>query len=194
MDGIIQALQGFFTNPGGGANLGNILKTGAIGGGAGFDLLSDIRNLQQINRLRDYQNNPGKAAAWINGATQPLSLALKQGVGNATQGYLAERGLATSPSIAAATEAQAVAPYIQHNQDEATQAFLAMLNPQKYPQIDLGGLMKLLKPTPGFGSGGGGGASGSFPTDLLPASQDSPDMGNYLDSPSFDLGGGGVSA
>src|SRR5271156_2649484 len=161
MDGIVQALGSFFSNSGGGANWGNILKTGALGAGGGLDLFSDIRNLQQLGFQRNLEN-PTNAANWIAKATAPLNKGLIQGVGNATQGYLGERGLAESPAVTAGVLSQNLAPYEQQNQQVASNALSQLLGSRTpYPQVNLGSLMKLFKPTPGWDSTGG--APGSFP-------------------------------
>jgi hypothetical protein len=48
--------------------------------------------------------------------TQPLNAGLTSAVANNTQGYLAEHGLTDSPAISQQVEAQAIAPYVQQNQ------------------------------------------------------------------------------
>ena len=180
MQQIMQAISSIGGATGGAGGLGNILKGLALGGGTGFDIFSDIKNVGQLNKLNSFLNNPAKAAAWINGATQPLSQGLRQNVGNATQGYLGERGLAESPAIAAEVQAQALAPYELQNQQQATQAFLAMLNPKQYPQVDLGSLFKLFKPTPSASAGGGTTPTTSL-GDLFPSSQSDPNVGAFGD-------------
>lgn len=146
------ALSGFFTNPNtGGFNWGNLLKSGLGGFGLIGNILSSIKQNQATNAELSYLQNPAKLASAINATTQPLSTALTQDVGNQVQGYLAERGLATSPTIAAATEAQALAPYQLQEQQLAEQGILGTLNPFSNRigsgATDMGSLMKLFWPS-----------------------------------------------
>jgi hypothetical protein len=151
MEGIIQAISGMLqkvgTMAGGpgtvGAGLGDLGKIGATAGGAGFDLFSNLKNMQMMNLA----SNPTKSANWIARATAPLTQSQIQGTTQAVQGALGERGLAESPAAMTQGITTGLAPYQQQNQEMATQRFLAMVG-EKYPQVDMGSLMKLWKPTP----------------------------------------------
>lgn len=81
-----------------------------------------INNLNQLSQLA---NNPAAMSARIRALQQPLSQGLLSGVGNEVQGYLAERGLALSPSIQSQVMAQALGPYQLKEQELAQQQALA---------------------------------------------------------------------
>ena len=74
--------------------------TGGIGAaGTAGGLWNNIQNAQYQNKLRSLAQNPAKMMAYAKGFEQPLQAGLLKGVENQTQGYAAERGLATSPQI-----------------------------------------------------------------------------------------------
>ena len=77
--------------------------------------------------LQDLAKNPAALSAMVNKATLPLSGALIQGINNSVQGDLASRGLSQAPGIFAATESQALAPYLLSQQDQARQQVLQSL-------------------------------------------------------------------
>ena len=77
--------------------------------------------------LQNLAKNPAALSAMINKATLPLSGALVQGVNNQVQGDLASRGLSQAPGIFAATEEQALAPYLLSQQDQARQQVMQQL-------------------------------------------------------------------
>lgn len=172
---------------------------------SGVGLLSNILGQRKQNQyidsqlayqklLQKYSNDPTLLAKTAAGAKQPLTQGLVEGVGNEVQGYTAERGLSTSPQIQSEVMAQAIAPYIQHQQDVALQSVLdsLALPGQAHPPnfsgpMDLSSLMQmLLKPLPTRAAGGSGGASGGgviseaddpllnpslgsdFPSDIVP--------------------------
>ena len=164
-----------FTNPasaGGGANWGNIAKTGLSGFGLIGNILAQKKQEDALNRISYYQKNPAAAAAMVRSLTQPLSLGLTQDVGNNVQGYLAERGLNQSPNITAEVLSQSLAPYQQQNQQQALQEFYNLLNPAgaTYGKpMDLTSLMSLFKPLPASSTPAPGTTAGTtpptFPTD-----------------------------
>lgn len=110
-----------------------------VGGATGIiGLISNIINgnrasgvnqtaIDQQKMVAELTKHPELLAAKIAALRQPLSQGLTQSVGNDVQGQLAERGLSSSPQIATAIESQALAPYEQHSQDQAIQAFLGTL-------------------------------------------------------------------
>lgn len=110
-----------------------ITATTGIGG-----LLSNILNSRKQGQVADqgiaHQKmvnallaNPALMSQKIAALKQPLSQGLVQSVNNDSQAHLAESGLGTSPQIAGAVEAQALAPFEQKSQDQAIQAFLSTL-------------------------------------------------------------------
>jgi len=90
-------------------------------------LYGSYENAQQQNKVRGILDNPAKFQNYAAGYTRPLSAGLTQGVANATQGYAAERGLAESPALEQTLYAQAIAPYIQQNQQMGQQEALQSL-------------------------------------------------------------------
>ena len=71
--------------------------------------------------------NPAKVNALAQQYTQPLTAGLTAAVNNQTQAQLAQAGLSESPEIAQTVEAQAIAPYIQQNQQQGYQDALQAL-------------------------------------------------------------------
>ena len=101
-----------------------------ITGGAG--LVGNIMNsVQQGDLASQAEHNahltPNQLATKVSQATQPLDRSLINAVNNQVQGDMASRGLAEAPGIFAATEGQAIAPFIQANQDRALQLILKQL-------------------------------------------------------------------
>ena len=174
MPGALAQLGQIFTNPGGGANWGNILKGVLTGGGVLGDILNMRQQQKSLGQTLYYQRHPEAAAARIRSMTQPLSMGLTQDVGNEVQGYLGERGLSGSPNITGSVLAQALAPYYQQNQNTAANAFGELINPagaRFQNPIDMGSLLKLWQPAanvtvpgiptdPGMSGPGGGGSAG----------------------------------
>jgi hypothetical protein len=107
------------------------LKAGTEVAGLGstaYNLYNQYQNQQYQNQLRSYAQNPAKMNAYAAQFTQPLNAGLTAGVANEAQGYLASRGLSDSPQISQQVEAQAIAPYIQQNQQQGYQNALQALN------------------------------------------------------------------
>jgi hypothetical protein len=85
-------------------------------GSTGYNLYNQYQNQQYQNTLRSDAQNPAKVTALAQQYTQPLNAGLTAAVNNQTQAQLAQAGLSESPEIAQTVEAQAIAPYIQQNQ------------------------------------------------------------------------------
>jgi len=146
---------------GGSGGLGNLLKTIITGTGLVGNFINQRQQQGALNTELMYQKNPALAAQKIASLEQPLSQGLTQEVGNSTQGYLAERGLAESPQMSQAVLGQALAPYVQQNQNTAMQEFFGLLNPAgaKFPQnTNLASLFSLFNknPYPQFPTTAGG--------------------------------------
>ena len=92
-----------------------ITKVANVGSGA-FNLYNQYRNQQYQSKLRDIASNPAKMNAYASQFIRPLNAGLTKSVGNQAQAYLGERGLSDSPQISEDVLAQAIAPYIQQNQ------------------------------------------------------------------------------
>jgi hypothetical protein len=123
MDGLAQAFQGFFSNPGD----VKLLQTGVAGAGEAGNLIEQKKRLDYSNFIMGLLNNPQRIAAMAAKIQQPLNNGLVQSVNNQVQGDMASRGLAQAPGIFAATEGQALAPFVQQNQNTALQTVMQSL-------------------------------------------------------------------
>ena len=104
MDAITSALQ-------------TILPVAEVGS-TGYNLYNQYQNQKYQNTLRSDAQNPAKVNALAAQYTKPLDAGLTAGVANQAQADLATRGLSDSPEISQQVYAQAIAPYIQQNQQE----------------------------------------------------------------------------
>jgi hypothetical protein len=96
-------------------------------GSTGYNLYNQYQNQQYQNNLRSFAQDPAKMNAYAAKFTQPLNAGLQTGVANEAQAYLAQRGLSESPQISEQVESQAIAPYIQQNQQQGYQDALQAL-------------------------------------------------------------------
>ena len=87
-------------------------------GSTGYNLYNQYQQQQYQNKLRELSTDPAAVSKLAQGYTQPLTAGLQKGVANETQAYLAQRGLSDSPQISEQVQAQAIAPYIQQNQQQ----------------------------------------------------------------------------
>jgi hypothetical protein len=120
---LSSALGGAGTGGAGLSSLGQILGLGS----SGYNLYNQYQNQQYQNNLRSYAQDPAKMNAYAAQFTQPLNAGLTADVGNQSQSYLAQRGLSDSPQISQEVESQALAPYVQQNQQAGYQDALAAL-------------------------------------------------------------------
>ena len=130
-------------------------------GGTAYNLYNQYQQQKYQNYLRDLSQNPEKMNALAQKYIQPLNAGLTTSVGNQAQAYLAQRGLSDSPQISQQVEAQAIAPYIQQNQQAGYQDALAALglgggaiNPAFQQQSGMEGLAKAFAQLQGLGKGG----------------------------------------
>ena len=123
MDGLAQAFQGFFSNPGD----VKLLQTGIAGAGEAGNLMTSLKANQYRDLVMSLLNNPQRLAAMAAKITQPLNAGLVQATNNQVQGNLAARGLAQAPGIFAANEAQALAPFEQQNSNTALNTIMQAL-------------------------------------------------------------------
>jgi hypothetical protein len=96
-------------------------------GSTAYNLYNQYQNQQYQDLLRSYAQDPAKMNAYAAQFTQPLNAGLTAAVNNQTQAQLAQSGLSESPQIAQTVEAQAIAPYIQQNQQQGYQDALQAL-------------------------------------------------------------------
>jgi hypothetical protein len=133
----------------------------ASGIGAATNLASAGSGLYNTyqNQLRSLAQNPAAMQKYAAGFTQPLAAGLTQGVNNQAQAYAAERGLASSPGLEQQIENQAIAPYIQQQQNQGMQNAIQALGlgggatptqnqASSFNQLGSGlqGLLKLMNP------------------------------------------------
>lgn len=109
-----------------------LLTLGAGGAGTvGNIMASNTRNAalnQELAVQKGLMNlTPEAMAAGAAKLEQPLSSGLTSSVGNAVQGYMAERGLSQAPGIQAEALSQGLAPYKLQEQQLAMNAFLQKL-------------------------------------------------------------------
>src|ERR1700722_1728318 len=132
-------------------------------GSTAYNLYDQYQNQQYQNRLRSFAQDPAKMNAYAAQGTHPLNAGLTAGVANQAQAQLAQAGLSESPEISQQVESQAIAPYIQQNQQQGYQDALQALQlgggaipPGQQQQTNLAALTKA------FSQLGGPGSSGSM--------------------------------
>ena len=174
-------------------------------GSTGYNIYNQWQQTQYQNKLRDLASNPQKMAQFAAQFTQPLNAGLQRGVANEAQGYLASRGLSDSPQISEQVEAQAIAPYIQQNQNQGYQNALQALQvgggaipPAFQQQNSMAALIKAFSSLPGVGGGGSTGlpsladyirTMGTLPPQLSLPAPSGPAPGP-IDTSGWDWGAG----
>ena len=179
-------------------------------GSTAYNLYNQYENQQYQDLLRSYAQDPSKMNAYAAKFTQPLNAGLTTGVANQAQAYLASRGLSDSPQISEQVEAQAIAPYIQQNQQQGYQDALQALNlgggavnPNSQSANTISALAKMFAGG-GTGTGGGGGlptlanylrTMGTLPAQI-DQSQWNPGAapGGTIDTSGWGGGGSGTAA
>lgn len=155
MDGITSALSSL-------SNSGVLKDVAGVAsaGSSAYNLYNQYQNQQYQNKLRSLAANPAAVGQLAAGYTQPLNAGLTTEVANQTQAYLASRGLSDSPQISQQVEAQAIAPWIQQNQQQGYQDALQALNlgggaipPQLQQQNSMDALTKAFSQLGGGGTG-----------------------------------------
>jgi hypothetical protein len=132
-----------------------ILGIGTAGAGITGNIMNSIQRGQVASQAQKNANlTPNQLATQVSAAEQPLDRSLVNTVNNQVQGDMAQRGLAEAPGIFAATEAGALAPYEQQNQQTALQLILQKLG---LPNQTLAALS----------AGGGGGTNTSALLQML---------------------------
>jgi hypothetical protein len=160
MSDLVSSVGSFFSQY---AKPLSALATTAGAGANVYTGIQNANNLGNYNSTQQYiQNlvkNPQKMQAAAASYTQPLTAGLTDSVTNQVQAQLAERGLGGSPAALSSDITQALAPYIQQNQQTGLNTLLQSLGvagaakPATLPSVNLSQLMALLK------QGGSGGTS-----------------------------------
>jgi hypothetical protein len=173
-------------------------------GSTGYNLYNQYQNQQYQNNLRSYAQDPAKMNAYAAKFTQPLTAGLQTSVANNAQSYLASHGLSDSPQISEQVEAQAIAPYIQQNQQTGYSNALQALNlgggavnPNSAAASGVSGLAKVFSQLSSLPNGA------AALKQLLQLSQSTPqpqttstDLGSsnyvpYVPQQNYDFNGGG---
>lgn len=124
-----------------GQAIGGILQPAAVSTPPWVKLLTggllasgEVGNILQSHKQNAYQDyvlnlikNPAQLSSMVTSATRPLDNALVAAVTNQTQAQAAERGLAQAPGIFNTIESQALAPFVQQNQQLAQNQVLAAM-------------------------------------------------------------------
>lgn len=152
---------GNFMGGAGGKGLNSVLSLAGTGANA-YSGIQNAQNTANYNStqsyIQDLVKNPTKMAAAASQFQQPLSVGLTDAVTNQAQAQLAERGLGGSPAAMTSAITQALAPYIQNNQQTAMQTLMNSLNlgsgtrPAALPTVNLTSLLKQLNLGGGTGS------------------------------------------
>lgn len=174
-------------------NLPQIISGGTFGAGTLENILQGIQQNSYRNKIMSLLNNPAALAAMASKLQKPLDAGLTQSVTNQVQGDMAERGLSQAPGIFAASESQALAPFVQQNQQTAMNTVLQLLGMPagtfKSPSNNSGALQMFLKSLNRGGGGGdvwGGGSVGGISDPSLGGIQYMPGGGPDVPPPTFD--------
>ena len=149
MDGITQALTAIQPELKAGTEVASL-------GSTAYNMYNQYQNQQYQTQLRSLAQDPAKMNAYAAKFTQPLTAGLQTGVANQAQADLASRGLTDSPEISQAVYAQAIAPYIQQQQNQGYQNALQALqvgggavNPNNNSPAAISALAKAFSNMPG---------------------------------------------
>lgn len=196
MSEVLGSLGSFFSGPTG-KGIATLGELGATGAGLFGNISADRQRAAAAKQAQDNMNlTPQQLAAMVSGAQQPLNKGLTQAVTNNVNANLAEQGLSQAPGIIATTESQALAPFIQSNQNQALELVLAKLGlPAEFartipPNANLAPLLSLLF------KGGGTPNSNTNPFQTtgpnpLPPNTPDPNLGDW-GALSGDFGGTSV--
>jgi len=137
---------GQFLNSGAGKGL---LTAGTAGAGLTQNLLANRQAEQKQNFVKDLITNPTKFAAFVKSFNQPLQQGLTADIDRSASAFGAEHGLGSSPAVMQDIEAQALAPYLQQQQQTAQQTALQSLgiysNSPTTKPVDISSILKMLQ-------------------------------------------------
>jgi hypothetical protein len=152
MSDLVSSVGSFFSN------YAKPLSALATTAGAGANVYTGVQNAQNLGNYNSTQQyiqnlvkNPQAMQKAAASYTQPLTAGLTDSVTNQVQAQLAERGLGGSPAALSSDITQALAPYIQQNQQTGLNTLLQSLGvagaakPATLPSVNLSQLMALLK-------------------------------------------------
>jgi hypothetical protein len=159
MSDVMSQLGTFLSSSGGKA-----VEGGAVAGtGLVQNFMANNEAQKKQKFVEQLISNPQKFNQYVAGFQQPLTAGLTQDVARQTDAYGAERGLGSSPVAMKSAYAQALAPILAQQQNEASTRALQALgvyegSPTTKP-VDISSILKALmmgkSPTPGAGAGGG---------------------------------------
>lgn len=163
MSDALSNIGQFFNSSGG----RGILEGGVAGGGLIQNLLANREAQKKQKFVEDIITNPAKLQQFVAGFNKPLTAGLEADVARSADAYGAERGLGSSPAVMKDVYAQALAPYVQQQQNQAMQSALQSLgvyeaSPTTKP-VDVSSLLKVLMMNPQQQQSGG--VTGQMPPD-----------------------------
>lgn len=132
-----------------GSGAGKAVETGAT---AGTGLLQNLMANREAQKKQSFVENliqnPAAFSKFVSGFQQPLTAGLTADVARSTDAYGAERGLGSSPTVMKDIYAQALAPYVQQQQQQGTNAALSALGiygaTPTTPPINISGILKAI--------------------------------------------------
>lgn len=128
---------------------GKAVETGAVTGtGLLQNFMANRQAQKKQNFVQDLITNPAKFSAYVKSFEQPLQAGLTADISRQTDAYGGERGLGSSPAIMKDVYAQALAPLLQQQQNNAQQTALQSLgiyenSPTQKP-VDISSILKML--------------------------------------------------
>jgi len=144
MSGMLTQVGTFLSSPAG----KGVLGAGVAGTGLVQNLLANNEAQQKQKFVEQLITNPQKFASYVQGFQQPLQAGLTQDIARSTDAYGAERGLGSSPVALQDMYAQALAPVLQQQQQQAQQTALSSLgiyeNSPTTKPVDISSILKAL--------------------------------------------------
>jgi hypothetical protein len=104
-----------------------LLTAGTAGGGLIQNILASREAQKKQQFVENLVTNPAKWNAFVASKEQPLAQGLTADIARSTDAYGAERGLGSSPAVMKDVYAEALAPYVQNEQQMAQNAALQSL-------------------------------------------------------------------
>ena len=144
MSGMLTQIGTFLSSPAG----KGILTAGTVGTGLTQNLIANNEAQSKQKFVEQLITNPQKFASYVNQFQQPLQAGLTADIARSTDAYGAERGLGSSPIALQDMYAQALAPVLQQQQQQAQQTALSSLgiyeNSPTTKPVDVSSILKML--------------------------------------------------
>ena len=144
MADVLSQIGTFFSSQAG----KGILGAGVAGTGLAQNLIANSEAQNKQKFVEQLITNPQKFASYVNQFQQPLQAGLTADIARSTDAYGAERGLGSSPIALQDMYAQALAPVLQQQQQQAQQTALSSLgiyeNSPTTKPVDVSSILKML--------------------------------------------------